>query len=257
MDSSTLALLGCMAGFGLLIILGFGLVFLLVVRQTSRPYSAQQMAQAETNATNFLAQAMPQLLSWRPEALADLAARWEGTRSGFLPRQYQGTVKSLASPDQPGWLAYYLSLKGSQGLLLLRTTESEIRLDMAGTEIRVTGNGQPLGRMPRDGGAIFDPSGQPIGQYHRYQGWRWSMGSAPVTKKYGPLELHGRTVAEISDALVRGSSPFVADSTRRPLIQNLVSDLQPEEIQWLLALVGLELLHDALRQRRQGRSPGF
>ncbi len=237
---------------GAFILLGFGLV-LFVNSQRSQPYSAREMAQAEAGASDFFSHAMPTLLPWRPDALADLAARWEGTRSGFLIGEYKGMVRSLSYPDRASRLACYLCLKGRRGFLRLRAPGREMRLDIAAGEAHVVSDEQPLGSIRLNEGTIFDREGQPIGRYHRYRGWRWQMGSVPTSSRYGPLELRGRTVAEVNDALVRGSGPFVADSARRPLVRNLAPNLKPEEERWLLALVGLELYHDAIRARRRHR----
>jgi hypothetical protein len=234
----------CLLGaFGLLV---FCLVAL-VLWLRSRPYSAQELANAEAAATDYLDRTAPTLLPWTPDALADLSCQWQGTRGGLLIGQHMGQVKSLGQPDQPGLLAYYLSLKGRQGLLRLRTSEREVRLDIAASGVRVTVGERSLGSInPRDG-AIFDGEGQPGGQYHRYRGLRLASSG-----RYGPLEFHGRMVAEVNDVLVRGGDYFFGgDYARRPLLRNLASNLTREEENWLLALVALELYNDALRYRNR------
>jgi hypothetical protein len=217
--------------------------------------------------------------------------------------QYQGVVKSLSNPDGPGLLAYYLSLKGRRGFLRLCTSEPfdpstglrtgfardklragsgqdrrELRLDIAANEARVTLGGQALGSIQLREGTIFDSQGQPVGHYQRYQGLRWQVGSAPMSSKYGPVELYGRTVAEVNDGLVRSGGLLTSNAASRPLIRNpsttlrpfdraqdrlrsgqgsgqgLVPDLTPEEESWLLALVALELYHSALRHRNRPHS---
>jgi hypothetical protein len=238
----------CLCGTVGLFICGFvALAFWL----RSRPYSAQELANAEAAASDYLARATPALLPWTMAALADLACQWEGTRGGLLVGQHTGQVKSLGRPDQPGLLAYYLSLKGRNGFLRLRTSEREVRLDIAANDVRVTAWGQPLGSIILQDGALLDGAGQPLGRYHRYRGLRWQVGSALTSPRYGPVELHGRTVAEVNDTLIRSNQLFAADAARRPLLRNLASELAPEEEGWLLALVALELLYDALRRRRR------
>ena len=107
---------------GAFVLLGFGLVILMISRQ-SQPYDAQEKAKAEAAAETYLSQTVPTLLPWTPSALADLSCQWQGTRGGFMIGQYQGVVKSLSNPDGPGLLAYYLSLKGRRGFLRLCTSE--------------------------------------------------------------------------------------------------------------------------------------
>jgi hypothetical protein len=285
---------------GVFTLLGFGLVILMISRQ-SQPYSTQEKAKAEAAAETYLSQTVPTLLPWTPSALADLSCQWQGTRGGFTIGQYQGLVKSLSKPDGPGLLAYYLSLKGRRGFLRLRTSEPfdpstrlrtgpaqdrpfdpaplgytrdrqdrpfgvypersrraqdrrEVRLDIEANEVRVSVEGQPLGSVHLHEGTIFDSGGQPIGRYHRYRGLRWQVGSAPTSSRYGPLELHGRTVAEVNDGLVRSGGLLTGSAASRPLVRNLAADPTPEEENWLLALVALELYHSALRHRNRSRS---
>jgi hypothetical protein len=270
---------------GVFTLLGFGLVILMILRQ-SQPYSAQEKAEAEAAAETYLSETVPTLLPWTPSSLADLSCQWQGSRGGFTIGGYQGVVKSLSNPDGPGLLAYYLSLKGRRGFLRLCTSEPfdsaplgytrdrqdrrEVRLDIEANEARVTVGGQLLGSIYLREGTIFDSGGQPIGRYHRYRGWRWQVGSAPTSSRYGPLELHGQTVAEVNDGLVRGGGLLTGSAASRPLLRNpstalrqssgpgsgqgLVPDLTQEEGSWLLALVALELYHSALRHRNRPRS---
>jgi hypothetical protein len=243
MELMIIAVFCCVVMF---MVLGFGLVLFIILRQ-SQPYSAQEKSQAETNAADFFSQTVPNLLPWQQDALADLAARWEGTRGGFAVGQYQGVIKSLSQLDQSGWLACSLSRKGSQGFLNLRSTEHEVRLDIAGYEVQVNVEGRSLGSINLRDGTILDSTGQSIGRYQRYHGLRLQVGSQPLSARYGPLELHGRTVAEVSDGLVRSSALF-DPGTSRPLLRNLVSDLTQEEENWLLALVALEFKYNAPRR---------
>jgi len=232
------------------LVFGF-LVLLRLLR--SRPYGAQETAQAEARASDFVSRTVPTLLPWRPGALADLAARWEGTRGGLVIEEHQGVLNSLGNPDGPGLLACYLSLKGSRGFLLLCTSgpfdsaqdRREVRLDIKVDGAHVAIGGQPLGSIHLREGTIFDSGGQPVGRYHRQR----SLSSSP---RYGPVELYGRTVAEVNDTLVRGGE-FLLDGGARPLVRNLTPDLTQEEESWLLALVALELYYDAISHRKRAR----
>jgi len=125
-----------------------------------------------------------------------------------------------------------------------------MRLDIKANEMQVIAGDQFLGSIRLNKGTIFDSGGQPIGHYHRYRGLRWQVGSAPVSSRYGPVELYGRTVAEVNDSLVR-SGPWAGGAASRPLVRNLVPDLTPGEANWLLAIVALELCYSALRFRNR------
>lgn len=163
-------------------------------------------------------------------------------------------VKSLSNPDGPGLLAFYLSLKGSRGFLRLHTSRHKVRLDIEANEARVTVEGRPLGSIRLSDQTVLNEGGQPIGRYHRYRGLRWQVGSVLASPKYGPVELQGRTIAEVNDGLIlRGSGLLVGSAASRPLVQNLTPTLTPEEENWLLALVALELYCDALRHRNRPR----
>jgi hypothetical protein len=129
-----------------------------------------------------------------------------------------------------------------------------MRLNIEANEVHVAVGRQPLGSIHLRDGTIFDSEGQPIGRYHRYRGLRWQVGSAPTSSRYGPLELHGRTVAEVNDGLVRSGGLLTGSAASRPLLRNLASDLSPEEENWLLALVALELYYSALRHRNRPHS---
>lgn len=68
------------------------------------------------------------------------------------------------------------------------------------------------------------------------------------------VELYGRTVAEVSDSLVRSGGLLASRAAGRPLVRNLPPDLTQEEENWLMALVALELYYDAVRARSRSHS---
>ena len=241
-------------GLGLFAVLVFGLVFLIILRR-SRPYSAQEMIQVESRASDFASQTVPGLLPWT--SLADLSCQWHGTWSGLIIGEYRGVIRSLSNPNAPGLLACYLSLKGTHGFLHLHSSAHEARLDIKANAAQVTVGGRFLGSIRLDEGTIFDSGGQPIGRYHRYRGWRWRIGSTPLSPRYGPVELYGRTVAEVNDGLVRSGPSWNDSAARRPLVRNLAPDLSPDEESWLLAIAGLEFYRCALRQRNRSSRSNF
>ncbi len=240
-----------LAPFCLMGVAFVGALILVIIlgRRRSQPYSAEETAQAEAAAETYLDRTVPALLPWTPEALADLACQWRGTRGGLVIGQHQGQVVSLSQPDGPGWLAFALSLKGYRGFLHVLTSDREIRLEIGPGGFRVTVDGQLLGSLREKDGALFDSQAQPIGCYRRYRGLRWQMGSRSLSTRYGPVELYGRQIAEVSDGLNWGGGPLGRDDARRPLIRLRGTELTYEEENWLLSVVAMELYYSALRQR--------
>lgn len=223
----------------------------IVMVKRSQPYTPPEMAQVEAAAAAHAAHSSPALLPWTRAALADLACQWRGSQGGLTVGRYEGQVTSISQPQAAGWLTFYLSLKGRQGVLRLRTSEREVQLAIERERLGVAVNGQALGSLRESDGTIPDSGEQPIGCYQRYRGLRWTMGSRSLSARYGPVELRGRRVAEVSDSLNRGGGPFSAGEAGRPLIRLCVADLTDEEENWLLALVGAELYYAALRARNR------
>jgi hypothetical protein len=222
-------------------------VVVLIIKR-SRPYSAEESARAETAAQVHLDRAAPSLSPWTPNALADLACQWRGAAGGLSVGQYAGQIGSLAHPEIT-WLAFSLSLKGSRGVLRLRASDRELRLEIGPRGFRITVDGQLLGSLREDDGLIFGSDAQPIGRYHRHRGMRWQMGSRSLSSRYGAVELRGRRLAEINDALDRSGGLLRSGATQRPLLRLAEPELTTEEENWLLALVAVELYHSALRHR--------
>jgi len=232
----------CVGGFG---IVAFGLV-LWVVMQQRRPLTPQEIAQTETAADAHFAATAPALLSWNSGALSDLACRWEGSQRGLTRGEYLGCVMSVRQPNA-AWLTFYLSKKGTEGFVHLRASDRAIRLDFAGANMRVAVDRAPLGTLREKDGSILDARGQTVGRYYRYRGLRLWMGSRSVTPRYGAVELYGRALAEVNDALNWGKTLFDTGDARRQLIRAKIESLTTEEENWLLALVGVELYYNAIR----------
>jgi hypothetical protein len=257
----------CLCGIVIILLAG---LFILWHRHYRQPYSAEKKAQAETAAQTYLAQAVPTLQAWTPSCLPDLSCQWRSAESGHLGWRNAGQVVSIGDPTGPGLLAFYVHLKGKWGFLRLCPSEGEVRLDIEATdrlssvgvskgkltvtgEIKITVGQQPLGSIRLPDGVILNSAGQSIGCYHRYQGRRGFSEGIPRQSRYGPVELHSRTVAELNDVLIPGRPLFDTDPAHRPLIRNLASSPSQEEENWLLALIGLELYYDAIRHRSRLR----
>ena len=231
---------------GLAILLLCLLLFITVLRQ--RPIPAVEIAQADASAQKFLGQAA--LRDWNASALTDLACRWEGAKTGLTRGEYQGRVMSVSQPDS-AWLAFYLTLKADQGLMRLRSAAQEMRIEFRGGIARI----DALGSRRENDGHLFDAKQQYIGRYKRFQGWRWTMGNRSLTPHYGAIEMSGRVIAEMNDALNWGGGLFDAGDAQRPLIRLLAPNLSSVEEQWLIALVGVELFFNA-RRARASRAAG-
>lgn len=255
MDTTLLFILSVLAtcafvlGVVVLFILGTGLVIrnLWARRQ---PYTASEMARAEAESSDFLSGAAAGLLPWSPDAMADLSDHWEGTRgatSAWLVERHQGVVQSLGQPGGPGRLAFFLSLKGGRGFLRLLTPEREVRLDIAPGVVHVSSRSRQLGSMALSTTTqtFLDAAGQAVGRYHRFKG-------SLVRADYGPVELGGRTLAEAT-ILVRHRDALL-DRPPQAALRKLAAALSPEEEDWLLAVVGLELVYNASRYRLRGHS---
>lgn len=240
-----LAMFCLLGGFALLV---FGVVIFVIVRR-SQPYTAPEIAQANAAADAHFAATVPALLPWNASALADLACQWQNPKGAPLFRRGIGQVTSIRQPDHTGWLAFYLDTKGNRGFVRLHASDRKVQLQIEQGNIRVTVDGSPLGWLRESDGTIFDSNARAVGCYHRYRGMQWWMSSQPLTPRYGAVELYGRAIAEVNDALIWGNAPFKTDAAQRPLIRLSVAALTAEEENWLLALVALELYYDALRSR--------
>ena len=223
----------------------FGVWFVVGLIRAHRPYTTRQAADAHAAAAAFLTETLPLLRPWEPAALADLSNHWEGSRaSGFSSIDFQqGIVKSQGDSLAAGWLAFHLSRKGAYAFLRLATSAHEVRLDFTRDGIKIRSRGHYVGyargraRVTYD---LWDSQAQPIGTYVRF-------GGALKVAPYGPVVVRGRLLGEV--CVMRRGRDHIFGSTPRPATQNLASDLTLEEADWLLAVVGLELMH-CLREFR-------
>lgn len=228
-------------------------------RSSRRPFTPEETAQIDAAAEAYFAQTIPNLLPWSTPTLAGLSCCWQGERHvSFTTRRHEGWIPSLSHPEGRGPVAFHLVQKGLYRVVHLRTSIHQVRLELEGDEGRVTGRYGTLGKVRLADGTLLDEAGRPLGQYHHQPGrLRLTVGSAPLSSRYGPVELNGRTVAELNDGLVwrKGSwGIFTGEATHRPLIRRLAPDLTDEETDWLLALVGVELIYNARRANRSGRA---
>jgi hypothetical protein len=261
MPPETLIIFGAFCVGGLLFLLiGGGMVALFFWRLRGMGQvfgSAQEALQAETE--EYFASVVPQLLHWQAGSLLDLSSHLEMTGISALGSvHYQGTLMSLSQPKEPGWLAYEMRLKRAKGPLLLRTSSRAWQLDIERGFADVVVDGTPLGRLRVRGRetTLLDVDGRPIGRYYRQR--RGLVITAVVWQKglfdpaYGPVEIHGRSIAEINNNLIRSVHLRRLDQPMPALVRNLTPELGPREEDWLVALIGLEVYYRVLA--RLGRS---
>ena len=237
------------------VILGGGLIAVFVWMARRFVKTARQGSEAiQSNAEEYFADNVPTLRPWQAEALADLASLIETSGGQTLGSiHYNGVLKSLASPETTGWLAYDLRLKRGKGSLQLQTSRHTVQLDIASDSIGVTVEGEPLGQLHLvryRNATLLDAAGKPVGDYRHQKRdvfWRQKGFFAPY---YGLIELHNRPIAEINNNLIRSvyvnpSNPLIArlNHPAPPLFRNLASTLTPDEESWLLALVGLQIYY--------------
>jgi len=222
-------------------------IVLFVLWQRSRPPSPQQQASAANAAQVDREESVATLLPWSTQCLGDLACQWRGTRTlALVGSEYRGQIASLSDPQGSSALAFHLSGKGRQGVLRLWTSDRQMQLDFR-ADGSTSVSGCLVGSIRPDG-ELLDSAGQSIGAYPRRRGFRFVMGSIPVAPRYTSAELNRRAVAEINEGLVRRSGPFAASAATRPLIHNLRADVTREEEDWLIALIGLELIYNVRRE---------
>jgi hypothetical protein len=205
-------------------------------------------------AEEHLAAAVPALLPWRTEALADLSSHLEMVGYSALGElHYRGAFKSLSQPQATGWLAFDLHLKRAKGPVMVSTSAHACRLDVEWRTAQVTVDGQLLGRIQTQGleVTLLDLENRPIGHYHRQRQRFWNdvnVGRQGFFEPaYGPVMVHDRTLAEINSNPVRSQHLARLDRPLPAMIQNLVPSLTPEEEAWLVALVGLEIYYRITR----------
>jgi hypothetical protein len=208
--------------------------------------SSRMQSRREEVSPRFLRETVPRLLPWEPSrALADLSSlcrgRAEMSALGGGMHHSRGTMQSRSHPGD-AWLAYTVNAQRGYGVAVLRTSASELSVEVKGGVERfavVTVDGQPLGTVRTDSSEILDPSGRPLGRVARGE-----LITTYGMTNYRDVELNGRRVAEINGNLLHpgqrlGSPP--------PAFRIQAPDLSPDEERWLLALLALELYTDRNR----------
>jgi hypothetical protein len=245
---------GCL-GFVLMGAVFLGVFFFFIKAFTG--VSSKASRELSQPAEKYFAEITPQLLPWTSEALADLSAYLAYSRRGRRGKLHaRGVVKSLSQPDSAGRLAFDLQIQRAKGTMLQWEGAMILKSDSRAWRLRFLGlthketpveiDGTPLGTIQDRGKEILllDPDSQPVGCYRQYQlvGGIGGLTKYAQTPCFGPLELHQRHIADLNrnPLLLR---PLIGGEPAPPLVTNLASDLRADEAQWLVALVGWEILY--------------
>lgn len=235
------------------LLFGVGWMFSKFIRRGEPVFQSANRALAEDSG-NYFTEAQNQLLPWEPDALHDFAAHLaiEGRRIG-PSLHYRGTLKSLKQPETFGWLAFDLQLKFGKGSMKVCTAQSAYQIEIAPNTAKVRVDGIPLGQIHTRGDEItlLGVDGRPLGRYQHqrtYLGLRVSvkvyyLRPGYFDPTYSPVEVGGRQVAEFNNNLILSQHLKFSQKPVPQVYQNLASDISSEELDWLLALLGLEIYY--------------
>ena len=235
----------CFVGIAVLVL---GVIFLFF--RKFRSVSTQVAQDLSQSDDEFFAEVVPQLLPWEATALADLSAYLEYSRHASPGRVHaRGKVKSLSRPDSPGWLAFDLRIEKFKGAMILKSAECDWQLQFLGLtakEVPVEVNGAPLGTIQEAQKEILllSTDRRPIGRYKQRQllGGIGGLTKYAQNPYFGPVELKERSLAELNRNPIL-LKPLIGNASPPPLVKNLAANLTAEEEQWLVSLVGWEILY--------------
>ena len=252
----SMILFGCSSLFSLLIFVGIVWFFFIKTKKSHQDF--------DSKADVFLDDISPKVLAWKNEALDDFSSEltFSGV-NGLGKLRYQGTIKSLSQTDATGWLAFnmlfnFVKFK-LKGTIALRTAKHSYELDVDKDNIpQIRVDGIPFGMMQVRGEKItfFGVDRRSVGSYHRHMP---NKGFKIVTYKryyrrekyfstaYSPVKLHGKQIAEFNNNLVLEKHKAFLKDSMPSLYRNLAPDLSSEEVDWLMALLALEIYHRITR----------
>jgi hypothetical protein len=226
----------------------FGVIALFIKK--SRAISTQVSQDLSQSGDEYFAEVGPRLLPWEASAPGDFSAYLEySSRAGRGRVFARGKVKSLTRPEAPGWLAFDLRIEGFKGVMILKSAESDWQLQFLGLTARKTPvevEGVPLGSIQQAHKEVLllSPDDQPIGRYQQHQllGGLGGLTKWAQTPYFGSVALHGRSVADLNRNPIL-LKPRTGNAPPPPLVKNLAAFPTAEEEQWLVALVGWEILY--------------
>jgi hypothetical protein len=204
---------------------------------------------------SYLFDSTAQMQIWQAGALADFSSHLEifGRRIAWS-LHYRGALKSLAQPDAFGWLAFDLQIERAKGQIELRTEQSTYLLEIKGAVLDILVDGQPLGALQARGNKVtlVGPDARPVGGYQRpSRGWGLSLGADYLKPTYAPVRVRKRQVAEFNNNMLLSQHLKFLKGDLPPLYRNLTSDINAEDGDWLLALLGYEIYQRISRHLRE------
>jgi hypothetical protein len=235
----------CFVGMVVLILV----VFYLFIKK-SRSISTQAAQDLSQSRDEFFAEVTPQLLRWETAALVDLSAYLEySSHTGIGHVHARGKVKSIGQPGAPGWLAFDLRIENRKGDMVLKSAASDWQLQFLGVtakETPVEVDRMPWGTIQQAPKEVlllaYDK--RPVGRYrqHQFLGGLVGLTKYAQTPYFGPVDLNGRFLAELNCNPIL-LKPLVGNFFPPRLVRNLADNLTAEEEEWLVALVGWEILY--------------
>ena len=233
--------------------LGFAALFFVVIYfffKKSRSISTQVTQDLSQTSQDFFADMTSQLIPWETKALSDLSAYLEyssRTRPGRI--NARGRIKSLDQPDASGWLAFELRIENFKGTLTLKSTQSDWQLNFLGLtarETQVEVEGLPLGTIQQALKTVLllSSDNRQIGTYHQHRllGGIGGLTNYAQTPYFGSVTLFGLFLAELNRNPIL-LKPLIGDKIAPPLVKDVIMDLTREGENWLVALVGWEILY--------------
>lgn len=184
--------------------------------------------------------------------------------SGFSGFHARGTLKSLENPEAAAWIVYEMKNKNKQSFIDLHTSSRAFRLEAIGNVFYpgnaiVFVNDVEFGKLEKAGKVItlIDLNGYKIGTYHRFDESKPSGLKGVLTGSlYGSVKLKGRSGFNLylnNSARRKSPSKFERDI---PFIKSLLWRPSQEDEDWLMGLVGWEILksagHTLMEQANRG-----
>lgn len=260
MDETTafsLVFLLSTAGFCLFALLALAFTAFIFFKIIKRSSNVHQEAETTLSTKNdsYFSQATSRLLTWDTNSLEDFTSLVGITgRSYFGNMHSRGSIKSMTQPEETfDWLVFDLQLKRSKGRMEIHTAERRYELDIHMNNLsQVRVDGIPLGKMTLDGRRLFllGLGGEKtVGYYdHKKPNRKLAIRlgryyTLPDYYKplYSPVLIHGRQVADFNSRIMfTKHKDFVKDPVV-PLYRNIAPDINAEEKDWIIALLGLEI----------------
>jgi hypothetical protein len=239
-----------------LILSGMGVFLYRFVRRNNQVFQAADQELAVDKGT-YLTDASAQILPWEPTVLSDFSSHLAITGRRVLANlHYRGSIHSLNQPKEHRWLAFDLQLKRARGPMEMHTDNANYQLDIALNAAEVRVDGQSLGSLKTRSSEIYliGVDERPLGRYQRpSRRVSLHLGPNPDFFKpiYGSIVIRERPIAKLNNNMILSQHLKYTEEPIPPLFQNLATDLNGEETDWLLALLAMEIYFRIERHLRE------